>query len=222
MSTSHDTAAPSFTTRNAAEPAFWNERFAAGFTPWQLAAMPQRLARWLTEAGCSLQGAAVLVPGAGAGPELAALAAAGLKVDAIDYAHAAVDAGRRRLAPEQAALLRQADFFDVTAVPGPYRFIYERTFACALPPERRTDWAWRVAGLVEPGGERLGYFYVMPQAPEHPRGPPFVYDRTLLDALLAPYFVLLEDEPSPDALDVFGGHERWMRWRRRPHAAPAP
>ncbi len=222
MSTSHDTAAPAFATRNAAEPDFWNERFSAGFTPWQLAAMPQRLARWLGETGTKLKGATVLVPGAGAGPELAAFAEAGLKVDGIDYAQAAVQAGRKRLAPEQSALLRQADFFDTTAVPGPYRHLYERTFACALPPERRADWAWRVAQLVEPGGELLGYFFVTPQAPERPRGPPFVYGRALLDALLEPCFVLLEDEPSPDALDVFGGQERWMRWQRRPLHGPAP
>lgn len=212
---------PAFSTRNAAEPNFWNERFSAGFTPWQLSAMPQRLTRWLAELGSELGAASVLVPGAGAGPELPAMRAAGLQVDGIDYAEAAVQAGRARLAPAHAHVLRQADFFDATAVRGPYRFIYERTFACALPPELRADWAWRVAQLIEPGGELLGYFYVMPEAPERPRGPPFVYDRALLDALLSPYFTLVEDEPSPDALDVFGGHERWMRWRRQPHGTVA-
>lgn len=212
---------PAFSARNAAEPAFWNERFSAGFTPWQLPAMPQRLARWLSERATELAGTKLLVPGAGAGPELPELVASGLRVDAIDYADVAVRAGQARLAPAVAPLLRQADFFDSAAVPGPYRFIYERTFACALPPEQRADWAWRVAQLVEPGGELLGYFYAMADAPERPRGPPFVYDRALLDALLSPYFTLVEDEPSPDALPVFGGHERWMRWLRQPRAAIA-
>ena len=183
--------------------------------------MPQRLARWLSEVQGSLNGQPMLVPGAGAGPELAALALAGLKVDAIDYASAAVAAGRARLAPEHATLLRHADFFDPVAVTGPYQYLYERTFACALPPHQRIDWAWRVAQLIQPGGELFGYFYTAETAPDTPRGPPFIYSRALLDALMHPYFELIEDEPSPDALAVFGTDERWMRWRRLPRAVEA-
>jgi len=33
-------ATPTFATRNAADPAFWDERFEQGFTPWDMHGVP--------------------------------------------------------------------------------------------------------------------------------------------------------------------------------------
>jgi len=40
----------SFATRDPAQPAFWDERFAAGFTPWDARGVPPAFGRWVDEA----------------------------------------------------------------------------------------------------------------------------------------------------------------------------
>ena len=57
--------APHFDTRDPAESAFWDERFAAGFTPWDAEGVPAAFTRWLQALGAG-RGRRVLVPGCGA------------------------------------------------------------------------------------------------------------------------------------------------------------
>ena len=83
------TTPPAFTHRNPADARFWDERFAAGFTPWDAGAPAPVLLRWLAALGPG-QGRRVLVPGCGSGHEVAALDAAGFAVTAIDYSAQAV------------------------------------------------------------------------------------------------------------------------------------
>lgn len=67
---------PEFTTRDPSQAAFWDERFAANFTPWDQGAVPPALGRWLARAALA-PGARVLVPGCGSAYEAAFLDAAG-------------------------------------------------------------------------------------------------------------------------------------------------
>src|SRR5512137_277611 len=99
---------PEFTTRDPAQAAFWDERFAAGFTPWDARGVPPAFERWLDADGA---GARVLIPGCGAAYEVAALVARGCDVLAIDYSATAVERAREVLGPALAARVVQADFF---------------------------------------------------------------------------------------------------------------
>lgn len=205
MSDSPAKPVPSFATRDPSQQAFWDERFAHGFTPWDQAGVPRAFAEFAARrAPCP-----VLIPGCGRAYEAAWLAEAGWPVRAFDFAAQAVAAAREQLGVH-AGVVEQADFFTY-APPFAPQWIYERTFLCALPRERRADYARRMAELLPAGGMLAGYFLLG----ETPGGPPFGIARAALDALLEPYFECIEDAPVTDSLALFEGRERWLAWRRR-------
>lgn len=206
---------PAFGTRDPAQAAFWDERFAADFTPWDQGAVPPALVRWLERSPLAA-GARVLVPGCGSAYEAAFLDAAGLDVLSIDSAEMALARARTVLPADVAErVLRKADFFAFAAAP--FDAIYERAFLCALPPRLWPAYAMRCAQLLQPDGRLAGFFFVDAAPLEPRRGPPLAMTRAELDALLAPAFECIEDEaiaPS-ESVAVFAGRERWMVWRRR-------
>ncbi|RDK11550.1 methyltransferase domain-containing protein [Cupriavidus lacunae] len=197
--------APTFATRNAADPAFWDERFEQGFTPWDQGGVPEEFRQFIeSRALCR-----TLVPGCGNGWEAAWLFERGWPVTAIDFSPQAVASAWRTLGPA-GAVVQQGDFFAFTPQQA-CELIYERAFLCALPPAMRADYAARVAQLLPPGGLLAGYFYLG----ENRGGPPFAMPAEELEALLAPGFERLEDRSSAAPLPVFQGQERWQVWRRR-------
>jgi hypothetical protein len=196
---------PEFASRDPLSPAFWDERFAGGFTPWDRGAVPQDLQRFVASAERPL---VTLIPGCGAAYELAFLAQAGWDATAIDFSPAAL-AEARTVAGQWCNRVVAADFFAWQA-PRPLELIYERAFLCALP---RTMWpqvAARWAELLPAGALLAGFFFF----DDVPKGPPFGIDRSALDALLTPHFACIEDAPVGDSIAVFAGKERWMVWRR--------
>jgi SAM-dependent methyltransferase len=206
---------PNFASRNPAQPDFWNERFAAGFTPWDAGGVPAELARFIARSPLRA-GGRVLVPGCGSAHDAAALDAAGFDVLAIDYAEQAVARARDVLGPARAArLLRQADFFDFDA--SAFDWIYERAFLPALPPALWKAWAQRCSVLLAPGGVLAGFFIIDVQVDEPRRGPPFPMTAAELHELLRTLFECEDDRAIDrgESIPVFAGRERWMLWRRR-------
>lgn len=196
---------PAFDSRDPGAAAFWDERFRKGFTPWDQAGVPQAFLAFVART----QPRPVLIPGCGSAYEALVLAQAGWTVRAIDFSADAVAAARAQLG-EWGGLVEQADFFAYTP-PFEPGWIYERAFFCALPPARRVDYVERMAQLLGPQGLLAGVFFFGAT----PKGPPFGIERAELEALFAPSFELVEDEPVGDSLPVFVGRERWLTWRRR-------
>jgi hypothetical protein len=203
-----DKEAPEFATRDPDSPAFWDERFERGFTPWDQAGVPAAFRSF----AAAHTGMPVLIPGCGNAWEALALAGDGWQIRAIDFSAGAVAAARAQLGA-YADVVEQADFFTY-APPFTAAWIYERAFLCALPTARRRDYAQRMAALLPAGGLLAGFFFLGAT----PKGPPFGIDRPELEALLSPDFELIEDEPVTDSIPVFAGRERWMTWRRRDRA----
>jgi len=197
---------PDFASRDPLLPAFWDERFERDFTPWDLKGVPQALRNFVARDGAVRT---VLIPGCGNGYELVCMAEAGWDATAIDFSPAAVRRARDnvgRWAPQ----VVEADFF-TWQPPRPLDLVYERAFLCAMPPAMWPQVAARWAQLLGPGGELAGFFFFG----SAPKGPPFGIARSALEALLAPWFDLVEEGEVLDSLPVFAGQERWMRWRRR-------
>lgn len=136
---------------------FWQARFEAGQTPWDRGGPNPQLSAWIDE-GLLPVGARIVVPGCGSGHELVSLAAAGLNVVGLDYAPAAVDRSRARLA--DAGLDAEVVQTDVLqwrprlAVD----LIYEQTCLCALHPDHWRDYADQCADWLKPGGQLLALF----------------------------------------------------------------
>jgi SAM-dependent methyltransferase len=192
--------------QDSTRPQFWEVRYSGGVTPWDAAGVPAQLERWLQSVPAPRK---VLVPGCGAGYEVRAFAARGHEVLAIDFADAAVEAARRALGP-LAARVRKADFFDFETPR--FDLVYERAFLCALPRRLWPQWAARVAGLLRPGGELAGFFYL----DDNDRGPPFGIAPQALTHLLGARFELMEERaiPAAESIPVFQGKELWQVWKR--------
>jgi len=203
--------APTFETRDPAEAAFWDERFARGFTPWDQAGVQPQFEAF----AAAHPDLPVLIPGCGNAWEAGWLAGRGRTVRAIDFSAAAVESARKTLGP-YAEVVEQADFFayEPPFAPG---WVFERAFLCALPPAQRARYAARMAALLKPGALLAGYFFIG----ELQKGPPFAIPRNDLDSLLAPYFAVVDDAPAAGSMPVFEGRERWMAWQRNDVAAPA-
>lgn len=198
--------AAAFASRDPTDPAFWDERFARGFTPWDKGGVPQALTDFVARQEAPMT---TLIPGCGAAYELVFLSEAGWPVDAIDFSPAAV-ATARAAAGAWAARVHEADFF-AYAPAQPLDLIYERAFLCALPRSMWPQVAERWAALLAPGALLAGFFFTN----DHAKGPPFGLASGQLDALLAPYFTCIDDQPVADSVGVFAGKERWMVWQRR-------
>lgn len=104
-------------------------------------------------------GGRVLIPGCGSGYEVAAFAAAGYDVVAIDSAEAAVERARATVGPALEARILRGDFFTHDFGPQPFDVIYERTFICWFDPDQRPAYRDRVAALLRHHGSLVGYFF---------------------------------------------------------------
>ncbi len=197
---------PRFLHRNPDLPDFWDERFSQRYTPWDQQGVPVELRDFVARSAAPLS---TLIPGCGVGHEVPYLAAAGWPVVAIDFSATAVCAAQA-IAQLYADRILQADFFSFIP-PIAIQFIYERAFLCALPRTRWPEVVARWAQLLSAGGLLGGFFFF--DAKES--GPPFGAERSQLNAMMTPYFDLLEDQPAERSIAVFAGREHWIVWRRR-------
>jgi methyl halide transferase len=164
---------------------FWEERFASGRTPWDRGAPNPQLEAWL-EAG-ALAPCRILVPGCGSGYEVAALAAHGFEVTALDYADAAVARTKKLL--EGRSLRAAVATADVLgwSVDRPFDAIYEQTCLCALYPDHWRAYADRLHAWLRPGGRLFALFMQFPRpgaAQGSIEGPPYHCDIVAMRALL--------------------------------------
>lgn len=201
-----------FASRDPLDPAFWDERFAKLFTPWDRGGVPSALRDFV---GHQARSFVTLIPGCGSAYELVYLCEAGWDATAIDFAPEAVARGRK-LAGQWGERVVEADFFAWEPA-HPVELIYECAFLCALPPAMRPRVVARWAELLGQGGRVAGFFYFDRTV----KGPPFGIERAELDALMAPYFDCIEDEAVADSIPIFAGKERWLVWQRSADACVA-
>lgn len=150
------------------DPAFWQQRYEAGETPWDLGKASPHFEAWLREEGAAWPRGRMAVPGAGRGHDAALFARAGFDVTGLDYAPGAV-AEAKKLYGGLAAF-EQADIFNLDSKWfGQFDYVLEHTCFCAISPKRRPDYKQAVLRLLKPGGRLVGVFW------EHddPDGPPY-------------------------------------------------
>jgi SAM-dependent methyltransferase len=199
---------------DTSQPDFWNAHYEGGDTPWDFGGAPAMLKMYLR---MKPKGGRVLIPGCGAGHEIALFAEAGYDVTALDFAPAAVARAREALGPALRDRVILGDFFTHDFAPGSFDVVYERTFICALPPSRREAYRDRVAQLIPHGGSLVGLFYYNP--PDLEKGPPYGFAWGESDKLFGRHFLLIKDLPVPDSPPIFVGRERWQEQRRTAYAA---
>ena len=192
---------------DSTSPEFWNTRYAAGKTPWDMGGLPDALRLFLDRAKPSGH---VLIPGCGSGYEIKAFHDAGFEVTAIDFSPVAVERASRLLGPLARCVIA-GNFFEHDFGAKRFDLIYERTFLCSLPPARWPAYARRMAELLEPGKLLAGMFLYGEEA----EPPPYPLTEAQATELLGAEFDLIRNEPVSDSLPLFAGRERWQEWRRR-------
>ena len=151
--------------------AFWEPLWARAETPWDLGRAPRVLLRLL--ASLPRDRRRVVVPGAGGGHDAIAWAAAGHDVVALDLAPTAIAVLEARARSERPRGPLEARLCDVLAPPAEldasFDTAWEQTCFCAIPPDRRDDYARALHRLLVPGGLLHGLFWHHGR----PGGPPF-------------------------------------------------
>ncbi|MBV9463946.1 MAG: methyltransferase domain-containing protein [Verrucomicrobiae bacterium] len=199
---------PAYQDFEYAKPDFWNLKYKAGYTPWDLGGVPAEVAAWLAQ---NPGPGRILVPGCGAAYEIATFAQSGWEVIGIDFSPEAVKQAHRVL-DGHSDCVHLGDFFTYELEPGSFDAIYERCFLCSLPQKKWERYAKRAAELLKAGGQLFGTFlYGQPQK----EPPPLPMTPEEATALFQSAFHFQEEAGIAQALPVFGGMERWQVWRKR-------
>lgn len=190
--------------------AFWQGRYQAGDTGWDQGAPSPGLVDFLAHK--DYEPGSVLVPGCGRGHDARALAHAGFHVIGVDVADSAIHDAEEwaRSSGLTGIRFEHADMFDLApALYGPYDWIFEHTFFCAIDPASRDQYMALMADLLKPDGLLLGVFYnIQPET-----GPPFGCTRAELMERFSPQFTLVY-ECVPRSFPNREHKELLMLWKR--------
>ncbi|MFM7319936.1 MAG: methyltransferase domain-containing protein [Armatimonadota bacterium] len=192
----------------------WEGAYVAGDTPWDKGQPSPAL---VAELRSNPLAGRVLVPGCGSGNDLPAVLAAGAdEVVGLDFAPTAVVRARERFAGVSGIRIEHGDLFALPeAWSGAFDAAVEHTCFCAIPRERRPDYAASVARALRPGGTLLAVFYLTPRDdPDPTLGPPFSSDRDELRATFSPWFDSVSAGPPGAAFPERLGREEVWRLRR--------
>lgn len=154
----------------------WQHQYDTGDTPWDKGSPAPALVQYLAHSPITGR---VLVPGCGTGQDVKAIGAAGADhVTGLDIAPGAVERARRFLAGTPHTEALAGDLFQDCHRPplaGQFDAVWEHTCYCAIPPERRGEYAEAIAAALKPGGRLIGVFYLNPwdEGEDQTQGPPF-------------------------------------------------
>ena len=191
---------------DSAAPAFWNQRFASGETPWVLHKIPDTLRSFLKRKRTQKR---ILIPGCGTDHGvIKAFADAGFEITAIDFSPVALAKTKKALGNFDGTIIH-ADFFK-SDFGRHFDLVYERAFFCTMHPRSWPRYAKRVAELLRPGGKLIGIFFYGTE----PEPPPYPINKTQAKELLGEYFRLIRDLKVCDSVPMFAGMERWQEWER--------
>lgn len=196
-------------------PEDWKDAWRRGSTPWDAGASAPALAilleRELVPPG------RVLVPGCGAGYDLATLARADRKVVGLDLSE---EARARFLAahpdPPGEVTYEVADFFSYEPEGGGFDFVWDYTFFCALDPAQRGGWSERMKRWVKPSGLLATLLFPFEDPISDREGPPWPINAHMIARLLEDAFEQIEVSEVHRTHPGREGRERLALWRRRP------
>lgn len=196
----------------------WEECYRAGDTPWDKGEAAPPLLELMDRKGSAVWGGGpVLAPGCGTGHDVRVIASSGVEVVGVDIAPTAVEAALRHAVVGR-EVYRVADFLG-EEWPGERRFsaMWEHTCFCAIPPERRKEYAASAARSLVAGGVLAGVFYLHPwDEGEEQEGPPHGVTVEELVDCFSPWFEWLEGWVPKRAYPGREGKEWIGLFRRLP------
>lgn len=160
---------------------YWSERYDTNQAPWDMhgetsvfRALRERKEMPVEPLNRG-KATRLWIPGCGYGHDAIAFAKAGYDVTAVDFSDRPLQVLVQQVQKEHLQVeCVQADIF---ALPpsffGTFDITLEYTCYCAIPPERREEYAQVIADTLVPGGWLVGLFF---PTDGRPGGPPFAVD----------------------------------------------
>jgi SAM-dependent methyltransferase len=187
---------------------YWNERYAAGQTGWDLGKASPPLEDYIKQLGN--KDLKILLPGCGNGYEALLMAELGFtNLTVLDIAPLAVEKLQDRLQSYPSVRILCKDFFEHV---DNYDLILEQTFFCALPPSMREQYVQKMAELLVPQGKLVGLLF----ATEFDKaGPPFGGTTEEYLQLFSPYFTDAILEPCLNSIRPRQGNELFVKWVKK-------
>lgn len=183
---------------------FWEERYKSNQTGWNIGYPSTPIVEFsktITD-----KGKKILIPGAGNAYEAEYLFHSGFdNIYICDIADAPLKNFKERCPdfPEEQLLL--TDFFGISKN---FDIVLEQTFFCALPVNRRTDYAEKMNEIIVPGGILAGLLFIFPLTTD---GPPFGGSKTEYLTYFSPYFKIEKMELCYNSIKPREGNELFFK-----------
>ena len=194
-------------------PVDWRERYQTGETPWEKGKPHPELPFLLSEhRGLVVEAENILVPGWGFGHDANVISSiAKGQVFGSDVADEAIGQAKERYSGEQRSWV-VGDLFESE---GNYDLVFEHTFFCAIPVERRSDYVATMARLIPQGGHLLALFFLNPDH-KGEEGPPFGVTVDELKGFFEGAFEMIWSQPPSKTFEAREGDGRELSilWRR--------
>lgn len=159
---------------------FWENKYQTQATGWDLGNISPPLKSFINT--LENKNVAILIPGCGNAYEAEYLIQKGFtNITLIDIAPSLVETLQNKFAHQKQITVLLGDFFEHT---GTYNLILEQTFFCALPPEMRQRYAWKMHQLLTRKGILAGLLF----SRTFENGPPFGGSRLEYEQLFAKLF----------------------------------
>ncbi|MBS1628761.1 MAG: methyltransferase domain-containing protein [Bacteroidetes bacterium] len=188
--------------------AFWEDRWQSENTGWDIGYPSPPIAQYVSQ--YPNKDAAVLVAGCGNAHEAEYLLEQGFQnITLIDIAPTAVKRLQEKFSSSSAIKVVCADFFEHL---GQYDLMIEQTFFCAIPPQRRADYARHAASLLRQKGKLIGLLFDIVFEKE---GPPFGGSAAEYRSLFEPYFEIITMEACYNSIPPRAGSELFIQFSKK-------
>ncbi len=203
----------------------WEKHWAKNHTPWDAGASAPALealmksSRWNDKK----HSGRALIPGCGRGYDVATLARYGWEAWGVDLAPSLKPHFEQLMAQQPRELAGRChlvldDFFasKVNGLPEAFDLIWDYTFLCAIPRERRMDWKRQVLRRLAPDGTLVTLLFPVIEGADLTVGPPYPLDPAEIESLLRPELQLVELKAVDKSHPGREGKEWIALWKRIP------
>jgi SAM-dependent methyltransferase len=189
---------------NDTERAFWDDKWAAGATGWDLSGtISEEFLNYFNS--ITNKSASILIPGCGNAHEAVWLFEAGFKnVFLLDITAFPLRQFHKRNPHFPEANLLKVDFFDHHEQ---YDLVMEQTFFCAIDPSLREEYVKHLKQILIPGGKMAGLLFGVEFKEA---GPPFGGTESEYRKLFEPQFDIIRLEHCTESIPPRAGRELFI------------
>ncbi len=183
-------------------------RYQQGKTGWDIGSISTPIKEYIDQLDDKEQ--KILIPGAGNSYEAEYLFKKGFKnVWVCDIASEPINNLKSRLPVFPESRIIQSDFF---LLEDKFDLILEQTFFCAIPVEKRKDYAKKAAQLLNGKGKIAGLLFDFELQPD---GPPFGGSKEEYLTYFSPYFKIEVLERSYNSIKPREGNELFFKFTKK-------